>query len=178
MAEGHLRRHDQRVPPFLQSDELDLAHGAWSFSGRGTAPLLVQRLIIVTSLPVALNCTSSMKVRIRSSPLPLTRSRLAGSVGSGRLAGSKPGPSSRTTNVPPVRDSRTLTYSRRSRHGEADSRSASNSAYASGSPSRTSELISRLPWNIALRSDSSRAMHTRITSESSHRPTLVAIRCT
>ncbi len=49
-------------------------------------------LTMVTSLPISLKDTESMKVRINSRPRPLAFSRLAGSVGSGRLFGSKPGP--------------------------------------------------------------------------------------
>ena len=69
------------------------------------------RLIIVTWLPLALKVTSSMKVRIKSSPRPLTFSRFSGSVGSGSFEGSKPGPWSRMTKRPLVGVTSTVTSS-------------------------------------------------------------------
>src|SRR3954468_14504202 len=64
-----------------------------------------------------------MKVWISSRPRPLTRSRLAGSVGSGRADGSKPLPSSRTTNTASTRDIRPATYTRRPAPGHPRGRS-------------------------------------------------------
>lgn len=48
----------------------------------------------VISLPVSLNSTSSMNVRISNNPRPLILPMFSGSVGSGSELGSKPGPSS------------------------------------------------------------------------------------
>ena len=48
----------------------------------------------VISLPLSLNFTVSMKVRISRSPRPLKRSRFSGAVGSGMSAGRNPGPES------------------------------------------------------------------------------------
>src|SRR3954464_5747579 len=78
------RCYDDDITLLLGADKSGLTHFAASAAGH--------RLIIVTWFPVGLNVTSSMKVRIKSSPRPLTRSRFSGSVGSGSFAGSNPGP--------------------------------------------------------------------------------------
>ena len=72
------------------------------------------RYVSMTSLPLSLCRTSDMNARISSSPRPLRFSRLAGSVGSGRLDTSNPGPSSRMTNTASSGVSRELTCTRRS----------------------------------------------------------------
>src|SRR5207302_15460 len=59
------RRDDQHVSLLLGTDKFRLAHGDFSAAAE-------HRLIIVTSFPVSLNVTSSMKVRISSSPRPFT----------------------------------------------------------------------------------------------------------
>src|SRR5437870_474412 len=58
---------------------------------------------MMISLPPGLCLTVSMKVWMSSRPRPETLPRLLGSVGSGRVLGSKPLPSSRTVKTSPWR---------------------------------------------------------------------------
>src|SRR4029453_10782545 len=116
-SEREQGRYDECISLLFQPNVLQGCHGA----PPSAVDVLV--LIIVTSFPVALKWTSSIKVFMRSRPLPLTFSRLAGARGSGSFVGSKPGPSSRTTNVPDCRESASFTCSRRLLHGSLARRS-------------------------------------------------------
>src|SRR5262249_24265454 len=123
-----------------------------------------KRLVKVISLPAALKPTSSMNVRTGGRPRRLEFARLAGSVGSGRLETSKPGPSSRTTKTTSRHDSRAVRWTRRSRYGASPRRRSARFQYGLGSgSSRRSELTSRLPCSMAFASTSRRAVPTRIS---------------
>ena len=84
------------------------------------------RFTRVIWLPVALKLTSSMNVRIRRSPRPPTRPRLAGSVGSGKVDGSKPGPSSRIVKTASERESLQVKWTCRFRYGACCRRSSAS----------------------------------------------------